>query len=979
MEGSIFINDDYLFFNKSGNITRVLKTGGSLATLVNTGTANGYVADKTQVFFVDGTTIKAVPVAGGPCTILQTLSSVSISSMAVDDSYLYWTDTSAVQGFGKVFRVPKITQQTPVVSSTLSTLTVDKSSAPADGQGTITVTVRLVDGNGSPVAGKQIRIAAIEQLSSGEATTLSTVTQPVFATDGNGQATATMIAKVSCMVIISAEDVTDGVKLAKQPKVQFNTALVVPGQDLANAITLLATSSGDLLTNSIASIATHEGEYGDDFWSRVGEDKISAGLTVLNAVGSQMWESMGLGGGSEKETKLILEVTKQALIALKEDITADRVEDAIDIIAQSRSGLTAYGKAIANNNTAFEQMEASTAQQLLSGVGAVTTNYTESYIHDIDLRMQANSVISQIVSSQERLILGLRLASDYSRTSFLNWLFKGVDITTAAAGALIPWTKPLREGISIGQADIELASAARSLSIDQQGYNSTFVSEIGCSYLSCVIHANTESALNTIAIGDQPNPVTGKILGIDSKKLYVPASGFLGSIERFLGHVLANTTYVQPVGAYSAITIKNTSLQAAQFGVYAFFTNTVDVINDAGMFVKTAKVPIVVAQVTSISAGQAVHLTFDYFNNPSGGVPDGDNQITFSVLGYDGKGGLFAADQATSTMSWQQASGSGGASLRALDHPNAATPMESATVLLPIDTLIRSIVHQSSSNQTYQAQIWVVNPFAVPLLATITQPLPDGATVVNTDGLLGDGSIVWTNIIATNGLLGQSFAFTLSIPPGFETNLPPPSLVFSDETGTNSFTQTASPTSFTGLFPVGVRTVISNGTWGADTSARLIVTNFTAVKQAGSLAISLTNVKGNEVTNFSLMFLVDGLSCSNLSYTLPGTLVPGAYMVTEVLSINEGSGQVLSATYVLGSAPVRLGWEPTARASVDGFVLRVQGTAQFGYLIQSSTNLVDWQPTQYIVLTNSSGYFTDYYAPSYSQQFYRALTASHPQ
>ena len=42
-------------------------------------------------------------------------------------------------------------------------------------------------------------------------------------------------------------------------------------------------------------------------------------------------------------------------------------------------------------------------------------------------------------------------------------------------------------------------------------------------------------------------------------------------------------------------------------------------------------------------------------------------------------------------------------------------------------------------------------------------------------------------------------------------------------------------------------------------------------------------------------------------------------------------------------------------------------------LIEASTNLVDWQPIQYVVAASAPTYFTDYYAPYYSQRFYRAV------
>jgi hypothetical protein len=37
--------------------------------------------------------------------------------------------------------------------------------------------------------------------------------------------------------------------------------------------------------------------------------------------------------------------------------------------------------------------------------------------------------------------------------------------------------------------------------------------------------------------------------------------------------------------------------------------------------------------------------------------------------------------------------------------------------------------------------------------------------------------------------------------------------------------------------------------------------------------------------------------------------------------------------------------------------------------------MVDWQPAQYLVLTNSSGQFIDSYAASFGRRFYQAVTA----
>jgi hypothetical protein len=324
-------------------------------------------------------------------------------------------------------------------------------------------------------------------------------------------------------------------------------------------------------------------------------------------------------------------------------------------------------------------------------------------------------------------------------------------------------------------------------------------------------------------------------------------------------------------------------------------------------------------------------------------------------------------------MLWQQA---GAAPQDGNVHPKGPVPLDESTNMVPIETLIRSVAFQNPNNQTYQAQIWVVNPFAIPLLARVTQPLPPGVKVVSTDGLLGPDSIVWAKTVATNGLAEQSFSFTFPVPPGALTNLPPPTLVLSDSTGTNSLTQTTAAASFIGLFAVGVSNVIPTGTWGMDATAQLAVTNFTAASQAGSLLVSLTDSNGSAVTNFSVSFSVDGLTATNITYTLPGALVPGAYAVTGVLSMGGGSGQLFSGTYVLAPAPVWLGPGSATGVLSDGFTLQVEGTPGYGYLIECSTNLMDWQPAEYLVLTNSPGNFTDYYAPLYSERFYRAIEVS---
>ncbi|MGO9200414.1 MAG: Ig-like domain-containing protein [Limisphaerales bacterium] len=861
-----------------------------------------------------------------------------------------------------------------------SQVEVSPGSLPADGASKATVTVTLVDADGAPLSGKQVTVSAVLQLASGGAASLSTVVPPAGVTDSDGRATATLTSAMAGTAIISAADVTDGITLAQQRTVQFVSALVAPGQDLANAIAALAGDSGKLLTQSLAADAADEGQKGDAFWNKAGQDAVSMGMSVISALASAMLDAASPADADEAvmklATKQLTEKVAQAIAEqLDETVAFANFESALNTIESSSSGLSTYATAVSDSSVALQQAEASAAQGLLAGIPPSAAGLTASYVTDLALRTQANDVMGQVAAAQDGLVDAIKLESDYSHTSWLKWLFLGVDVATAAADALVPGSGA---AVSPGGTAVQVESAARSLTLDVQGYNTAYVALMGDSYLSSVIDANTTAALSAISLGQPPGPVTGKIVSADSRMLYTPASGIVGSVLGWLSSTFANTTLAQPVGANSTITIANTGSEAAQFAVYAFFTNAVDLINDAGMLAGTAKVPFVAGRVASIPAGQSVQVTFDYFSNPAGGIPDPGSLITFSVLGHDGTGGLFAAGQTNSTMLWEQAGAGPQDGNVNPKGPVAKGPvaLDESTNMVPIQTLINSLVYQDPSSQTYQAQIWVVNPFAIPLLATVAQPVPSGVTVVSTDGLLGPDTIVWTNALPTNGLAEESFSFTLPVPPGALSNLPPPTLVLTDWTGTNSLTQTAAAASFTGLFPVGVSASIPSGTWGVDTPAQVAITNFTSASQAGSIVVSLTNSAGSAVTNISLPFSLDGKSGTNIAYALPGSLAPGAYLVTGVLTIGGGSGRVFSGTYLLDPAPAWLTPGPATDVPSNGFALELRGTPGYGYLIQCSTNLVDWQPAQYLVLTNSTGQFTDYYAPLYSERFYSAIQVS---
>lgn len=241
------------------------------------------------------------------------------------------------------------------VSSSFSQVEVLPSSLPADGQSTATVTVTLLDGNGNPVSGKTVWVSVVEQTSSSGVLTLSTVTQPANPTDVNGQATATFKSAMSGTAIISVQDVTDGITLARQPNVQFGSALVAPGQGLANAIVQLANSSSNLLTHSIAGIAKDEGGYGDYFQTQLTADRRAQGVNAL---------ATGVGGLLDLLVPGSKSLLREVATGLARDFASDGLSEILTVIAGSSTGLTQVGQMIDGKNASLQQAELQSMQNI---------------------------------------------------------------------------------------------------------------------------------------------------------------------------------------------------------------------------------------------------------------------------------------------------------------------------------------------------------------------------------------------------------------------------------------------------------------------------------------------------------------------------------------------------------------------------------------------------------------------------------------
>ena len=106
-------------------------------------------------------------------------------------------------------------------------------------------------------------------------------------------------------------------------------------------------------------------------------------------------------------------------------------------------------------------------------------------------------------------------------------------------------------------------------------------------------------------------------------------------------------------------------------------------------------------------------------------------------------------------------------------------------------------------------------------------------------------------------------------------------------------------------------------------------------------------------------------------FGLPGTVSGGLYCLSFRLDSFASSSSVAVANVATGfvgaTQPITLGISLT-----NGMpLLQLTAATNFTYLIQSSTNLVDWTPTALLLNTNGNAQFIDSTVTNSATRFYR--------
>ena len=862
----------------------------------------------------------------------------------------------------------------PVISPTYSKLTLAPSSQPADGSSQITVTATLRDVNDSPVTNRTIQFSA-----AGQATVK--IANSTVTTDSNGVATTTITATTPGTSTICLIDPVN-VNLIASATATFTQQFVSPNADLQSEIQSLYQGSAQILNgtpltgNNFTTIAAGEGNLGPVFWN------LAEGAGAQTIVGAIFYAATSLIGG---DGQIIVDSAEQTVKNILGSFLQNEgysisqlgIDSLINTSVQenksSSSGiLVTRGQNVANICNSIQLALYNQEQSILVGVPPTANSVSNAIVNDLQSRLEANQVLQKYQSQEYAYFTAVANAASApeSQGGLPTTL---LETTTIAGGStLLSAVEQAEETPDVG------VDAFQFIQEEWNDYNNenNYLDEnyaVGNAIWSVsssawAISNNVNSAFQEIAqcTGTPASQITGAILNPSIKPVgngvtTISSSGTVpGSWSG--DDTVTSVTVPATYDVVSDMQITNTGTSGASYMVFAFFSCNVSGLNSIG------PVQQVIAFQEYINAGTSVDVPIDYFGNNNGGDPFTISPVNIWVLGYNSSG-IFYVDSTTLTVG----SSSSSAKVKPLDNPS-----DSSTNVFPIGNPIRCYVNQNPSNQTYQAQIWVENPFFIPLTATVTQAIPDGATVsdLSTNGTLQGSSIVWTNCIAPSNSVENSFTFSLSVTPGVQTNLPPPTVVFSD-TNANSLSLQGIASSFSGLFPIQVSSSIPAGVLGVDSTMLVAVTNLTGTSQSGSLTVTLTDSSGNPVTNFLESFSLDGSDGTNLSFTLPGSLSAGAYSLTGSLSINGGTGQVLAGNYVVPAPPVALNLGSTPALTTNGLNVALQGPAG-NYLIEASSDLsspTNWQPIMFYSSTNASFFynFSIPMATNVNQQFYRAV------
>jgi hypothetical protein len=226
---------------------------------------------------------------------------------------------------------------------------------------------------------------------------------------------------------------------------------------------------------------------------------------------------------------------------------------------------------------------------------------------------------------------------------------------------------------------------------------------------------------------------------------------------------------------------------------------------------------------------------------------------------------------------------SGAGSAELLARSTARLP----TVENPISTYVLS----DPATTSHAVSIWLSNPFDGPIDTEVTQVVPAGVAVVDTDGTLDGSSVRWSRSVDAHDLEKLRLVLALSGPPGASDELSPAMLTFVEPTTGAPLAATSNTAALSVPAPVRLDVTVPRGQAFVADVLGVAVLNQTAEAVAGTVSAVLSDAAGNQQRSSEMPFSVGGMRVQSLDFTLP-PVSAGLYPLE--LRVRTGGGALPS-------------------------------------------------------------------------------------